>query len=268
MAPAAEGQCARSTFGRTRSAGKLRRPSRRRITATLRRICDQPLIAGDWDYEPPRIVSPGAVAAVVMLAACAGSGVQTQPLAPQGRAATHGLSWMTPDAGGKKLLYVSYYSSVLVYDYGTSNQVGQLSYFSRAAGSCTDPSGDVYVTNYGAADIIELRTVAASRSRRLSTQVPIRPTALSTGAPAISPSSISTARVSTLRETSLSTPRRKVTRRPIRSRGSRPTFPAVTTQAATFWSAERRRRPTSWSSPCWSTGATPSRRRHCSGAVI
>jgi hypothetical protein len=102
------------------------------------------------------VFAPGALAAIVVLAGCAGSVVQTQPLAPQSRAGTHGLSWMAPNAGGKKnLLYVSYGSSVLVYDYGTTTEVGQLSYFSHAAGSCTDPSGDVYVTNYGAADVIE-----------------------------------------------------------------------------------------------------------------
>ena len=97
----------------------------------------------------------GAAAAAVTLAGCAGSAVQTQPVAPQSRGTAHGSSWMAPDAGAKNLLYVSYGGSVLVYDYGTSNQVGELSYFSRAAGSCTDQSGHVYVTNYGAADVIE-----------------------------------------------------------------------------------------------------------------
>ena len=103
----------------------------------------------------PGSIAPAAVAAAVMLVGCAGSLVQTQPPAAQSRAATHAVSWMAPDAGGKNLLYVSYGNSVLVYEYGTSTQVGQLSYFSDAAGSCTDPSGDVYVTNYGAADVIE-----------------------------------------------------------------------------------------------------------------
>jgi hypothetical protein len=96
-----------------------------------------------------------ATFAFLVLAGCAGSAVQPQPLAPQSRTATYGASWMSPDAGGKNLLYVSDYSSVLVYEYGTSSQVGQLSYFSYAAGSCTDPSGDIYVANYGAADVVE-----------------------------------------------------------------------------------------------------------------
>jgi hypothetical protein len=93
-------------------------------------------------------------AAALMLDGCAGSAVQTQPLVPQSRAATHG-SWMAPDAASKNLLYVSDGSSVLVYDYGTTNQVGTLSDFSHAAGECTDAKGDVYVTNNGAADILE-----------------------------------------------------------------------------------------------------------------
>ncbi len=102
-----------------------------------------------------------ALAGVLALAGCA----QPFPSAPLGASAA--ASWIAPDAGGKNLLYVSYGSSVLVFDYGTSNQVGQLSYFSEAAGSCTDASGDVYVTNYGAADVIEFAHGASKPMKTL-----------------------------------------------------------------------------------------------------
>lgn len=64
-------------------------------------------------------------------------------------------TWMSPDASGKSLLYVSYYSAVQVYDYETDTQVGNLSYFAHAGGSCTDAHGNVYIANYGDADVLE-----------------------------------------------------------------------------------------------------------------
>jgi hypothetical protein len=97
----------------------------------------------------------GTLAASALLGGCAGSQIPQHPQAAGGNAAARHLSWIAPDTGGKNLLYVSYYSEVRVYDYGTDNQIGTLSYFTHAAGSCTDTSGNVYVTNYGAADTIE-----------------------------------------------------------------------------------------------------------------
>ena len=101
------------------------------------------------------LVAFGTIAATVMLAGCGGTVVEPRPLAPYSSAVARGGSWMSPDAGGKSLLYVSTSSSVLVYDYGTTTQVGTLSYFSHAAGECTDSIGNVYVTNWGAADVLE-----------------------------------------------------------------------------------------------------------------
>jgi hypothetical protein len=99
--------------------------------------------------------SLSAAVAGLMVAGCAGSGIATQSLAPQDRAGAPSASSMAPDAVDKNLLYVSSYSSVLVYDYGTDTEVGKLGGFSHAAGECTDALGDVYVTNWGAADVIE-----------------------------------------------------------------------------------------------------------------
>jgi hypothetical protein len=97
----------------------------------------------------------GVLVATVPLGGCTSSQMPQLPYAGAvGTAARH-RSWIAPDTGGKNLLYVSYYSEVRVYDYGTDNQVGTLSYFTHAAGSCTDEKGNVYVTNYGAADIVE-----------------------------------------------------------------------------------------------------------------
>lgn len=62
---------------------------------------------------------------------------------------------MSPDASDKNLLYVSQDESVVVYDYLTDTQVGQLQYFTHASGACTDASGNVYVTNNQAADVLE-----------------------------------------------------------------------------------------------------------------
>jgi hypothetical protein len=97
----------------------------------------------------------GALAAASIVSGCAGLQAAAQTLPAGRQAARQRASWMSPNAGGMNLLYVSEDSSVIVYDYGTSTQVGQLDYFSHAAGSCTDSAGDVYVTNYGAADVIE-----------------------------------------------------------------------------------------------------------------
>jgi hypothetical protein len=89
------------------------------------------------------------------LGGCASLQSQTQTVPGGGNAGHRESSWMSPAVSGKNLLYVSAGGSVLVYDYGTSNQVGSLNDFTRAEGECTDSLGDVYVTNYEAADVLE-----------------------------------------------------------------------------------------------------------------
>jgi|HubBroStandDraft_2_1064218.scaffolds.fasta_scaffold06503_6 hypothetical protein len=93
-------------------------------------------------------------AAAVVLNGCGGHWPQAQSLPAGGDVAAHRLSWMAPAATSKNLLYVSEHENVLVYDYGTDNQVGELDYFTSAAGTCTDAEGDVFVTNYSAADVL------------------------------------------------------------------------------------------------------------------
>lgn len=94
---------------------------------------------------------------VIVAAALAGCGVAQPQLPPASTAggSAHPLTWMSPGAAPKSLVYVSDYSAVDVYDYESSTQVGTLSYFSHAGGSCTDAHGNVYITNIGSADILE-----------------------------------------------------------------------------------------------------------------
>lgn len=106
-----------------------------------------------------------ALASAVTLNGC-GDRVTQASVFPAG-ATSRPMSWMSPDAGAKNLLYVSSYQQVLVYDYGTNNEVGKLDYFTDAAGSCTDAKGDVFVTNYGAADILEFAHGKSSPIRTL-----------------------------------------------------------------------------------------------------
>lgn len=113
------------------------------------------------------LLALGTIAGTAMLAGCGGLRQGQNDMSPivepgailQARTIAepvgNGKSWMSPEAGSKSLLYVSASSSVLVYNYGTTNQVGTLSYFSHAAGECTDATGNVYVTNWGAADVLE-----------------------------------------------------------------------------------------------------------------
>jgi hypothetical protein len=96
-----------------------------------------------------------AFAAAVLLNGCGGRGPQAQALPAGGDGAARLPSSMSPAAAGKNLLYVSEDEDVHVYDYATDKQVAELDYFTHAAGSCTDAKGDVFVTNDGAADVLE-----------------------------------------------------------------------------------------------------------------
>lgn len=67
----------------------------------------------------------------------------------------HGVSWMAIGTKRKDLVYVSTGDSVSVYEYAKDVVVGTLKDFTNARGSCTDAQGNVYVTNFNAADILE-----------------------------------------------------------------------------------------------------------------
>lgn len=67
-------------------------------------------------------------------------------------------SWMDPDARKHALLYVSGNQSspaVYVYSYPVGKLVGRLTTFTSPAGDCADATGHVWITDGGAAQIVE-----------------------------------------------------------------------------------------------------------------
>jgi hypothetical protein len=105
----------------------------------------------------------GLYATVAVLSGCAGA----QPPIPQhstfdqstSSAAEfrHGASWMLPEAKDEDLLYVSDQGagSVYVYSYPAGHLVGTLTGFNAPAGECVDTSGNVFITNFSGANIVE-----------------------------------------------------------------------------------------------------------------
>lgn len=72
----------------------------------------------------------------------------------------HSLSWMAPDARRRDLLYVSdsfpYGSNdVFVYSYPRGKLKGKLTGFNEPSGQCVDKAGNVFITNFGASQILE-----------------------------------------------------------------------------------------------------------------
>lgn len=71
-------------------------------------------------------------------------------------------SWMAAGAKNENLLYVSAYDSsqvgfadVFVFTYPAAKLEGRLTGFTSPSGLCTDAKGDVFVTDYNMADIVE-----------------------------------------------------------------------------------------------------------------
>ena len=98
---------------------------------------------------------PLRVIAIAILAGCGSQVAPTDSVIPTGAAsATHGKSWMLPEAKTiKKLLYISGgLYSVAVYNYETGAEVGTLQGFNRPAGQCVDSKGDVFITNDASID--------------------------------------------------------------------------------------------------------------------
>lgn len=109
-------------------------------------------------------LAPGSVAAVAVLAGCAGSPVPSSSGFPVGserlvsaspardRAAQATLggvrSWIAPDARSKDLLYVTNYSYVTIYTYPQAKLVGYLHSFKSTVGECVDQEQNIYITNY------------------------------------------------------------------------------------------------------------------------
>lgn len=101
-----------------------------------------------------RIYAFGLAAA--LLAGCSGS----LPSATLGSPGKDGpaKSWMAGGAAKSDLLYVSNVNgTVTVYRFWSLAPVGTLTGFSRPKGECVDASGDVFITDRVAEDIVEYR---------------------------------------------------------------------------------------------------------------
>ena len=98
-------------------------------------------------------------AAVAVLAACSGGESQLTPLTSTQQSSDsrdRGRSWMSPEAKTKTLLYVSSDAGyVNVYSYPKLALMGTLTGFNSPDGECVDGSGDIFITDQGASDILE-----------------------------------------------------------------------------------------------------------------
>jgi len=139
----------------------------------------------------------GFYAGAALLVGCSGSqiearglaspnGVKTEltPLSPRLLNATmarnvvgpthtdHRKSWMSSDARNiKKLLYISDLSTndVYVYNDQTGKAVGTLTGFNEPYGQCVDKKGNVWITNFGEASVVEYAHGRAEPIKTLST---------------------------------------------------------------------------------------------------
>lgn len=110
-----------------------------------------------------------------LLAACSGAGAPlgaTSGYAPEARAlldGSHSGSWMAPDAKSLDLLYIADAGTgdVDVYSYPATKLEGKLTGFTPH-GLCTDTTGDVFVTNGSAAEILEYAHGGTKPIRTLS----------------------------------------------------------------------------------------------------
>ncbi len=93
--------------------------------------------------------------AASVLASCAAStSSPAASLASAGRAS--GRSWMSPEASGDALLYVTdYFEDVSVLSYPSGKVVGSLTGVERPIGVCADANGNVFVTAYYAQAVFE-----------------------------------------------------------------------------------------------------------------
>lgn len=106
-----------------------------------------------------------AGAGIALLAACAGPPAQSGPLGVVPQAG----SWMDAVHAKQSLLYVSNGDEeVTVYDYSTQKLVGVLTDFTQPMGECTDNSGNVYITDYSAKQILEYAHGGSKPIKKLS----------------------------------------------------------------------------------------------------
>lgn len=107
-------------------------------------------------------------ASVAALAGC--SRATSTALVPSGAPTVRQTSWIQPDAKKKPLLYVSsaLTKDVYVYSYGNQKLVGTLTGFSLPYGLCADKTGDVWIVDDGAQEIVEYRHGGTSPVATLS----------------------------------------------------------------------------------------------------
>ena len=96
-----------------------------------------------------RSAPPGSSA---LRADSSASGAASKPMRPD-----HGASWMAKGAASGALLYLSDYatSDVYVYSWPGLKVVGTLTGFANPQGECVDKSGNVWVTNSSASQLLE-----------------------------------------------------------------------------------------------------------------
>jgi hypothetical protein len=99
-----------------------------------------------------------SLAALLALAGCAGT-PGPSPLAPTqvlGGSVGRTFSWIASEAQGDDLLYVSDLNgTVYVFTYPLGSLVGQLSGFREPEGLCSDPGGDVFISDAGSQHVYE-----------------------------------------------------------------------------------------------------------------
>jgi hypothetical protein len=108
----------------------------------------------------PLPAAPFALAA--LLAACSSASIPGTSATSVSQPASHGQnairgSWMTPQAKKRSLIYVSSVltNDVYAYSYSTHQLMGTLTGFETPYGLCTDKSGDVWIANDGASQMVE-----------------------------------------------------------------------------------------------------------------
>ncbi len=123
----------------------------------------------------------GVLATATLLTACGGrnatptaSGLATSPTTARGAARSvkpsHQRSWMNPAAKSQALAYVtdSGTNTVVVYSYPKLKLVGTLTGFDNPQGDCIDASGNVWIVNTEASQLLEYAHGGTTPIARLS----------------------------------------------------------------------------------------------------